>query len=117
MVSAAQRWRSIVEQQRQSGLGVSEFCRQRSIATSSFFAWRKKLTRPGQGPRPGGTRRRGGSGDPSAFAAVKIIAERHAATATAAIELRLRGGRRLLLRSGFDAELLRQAVRVLEDLS
>jgi hypothetical protein len=32
------------------------------------------------------------------------------------VEVRLRGGRRLVVRKGFDPELLRQAVRVLEGL-
>jgi hypothetical protein len=41
--SVAERWWAILDEQRHSGLGISAFCRKRSIATSSFFGWRRKL--------------------------------------------------------------------------
>lgn len=109
-IAAAERWRAIIEQQRQSGLGVSAFCRQRSIPTSSFFCWRRKLSRPAGADGAGFGR--AGSGRAGQFAAVKVIGQ--ARRAGAAIEVRLRGGRRLLLRSGFDPDLLRRAVAALE---
>lgn len=36
-------WRSLVEQQRRSGLGIRAFCRQKAISEPSFYAWRKEL--------------------------------------------------------------------------
>ena len=108
-VSAAQRWRAIVERQRASGLGVLAFCRQNSIPSSSFFGWRRKLS----GPDAGGGGR-GAAAGPATFARVKVIAGPREA---AGIEVRLRGGRRLVLRAGFDAQLLLRAVAALEGLA
>ena len=41
------QWRQILEDQQQSGLTISEYCRQHKISTSGFFTQRKKhgLTR------------------------------------------------------------------------
>jgi hypothetical protein len=103
--SAAERWRAIVDEQRHSGLGISAFCRNRSIATSSFFGWRRKL---GEG--------RAAGAKPAAFAAVKVTDAGADFNQPAGIEICLRGGRRLRVLGGFDPELLRQAVRVLEAL-
>jgi transposase-like protein len=91
---ARQKWREIIQRQQSSGLGVAEFCRRNLIPPSSFFGWRRKL--------------------PHAQAAVFV--EATVAPRPAGIELRLRGGRRLLLRRGFDCELLAEALAVLEAL-
>lgn len=37
------QWRQILEDQQQSGLTISEFCRQQKISVSCFFSQRKKL--------------------------------------------------------------------------
>ncbi len=37
-----QQWQQILEDQQQSGLTISEFCRQHKISTSGFFTQRKK---------------------------------------------------------------------------
>jgi len=105
--SAAERWRAILDEQRHGSLGISAFCRKRSIATSSFFGWRRKL---GDG-RVAGAK-------PAAFAAVKV-ADAVAANCDepAWIEVCLQGGHRLRVLGGFDPELLRQVVRALEGLA
>jgi len=36
------QWRQILEDQQQSGLTISEYCRQHKISTSGFFTQRKK---------------------------------------------------------------------------
>jgi len=36
------QWRQILQDQHQSGLTISEFCRQHKISTSGFFTQRKK---------------------------------------------------------------------------
>ena len=38
-----ERWRTIFATRRSSGLSVAEFCRSRSLNTSSFYRWRKIL--------------------------------------------------------------------------
>ena len=36
-------WRKLVAEQRNSGLSVAKFCRERHLAAGSFYAWRRKL--------------------------------------------------------------------------
>ena len=36
-------WRSMLEQQREGGLNIRAFCRQKGISEPSFHAWRTKL--------------------------------------------------------------------------
>ena len=89
---ARQKWRQIIRRQHSSGLGVAEFCRNQMIPPSSFFGWRRKLT----------------------DAQTTTFVEATLAPRPAGIELRLRGGRRLLLCRGFDRELLAEALAALE---
>ena len=37
-----EQWRQLLEEQQQSGLTISAFCRQHKISTSGFFTQRKK---------------------------------------------------------------------------
>jgi hypothetical protein len=116
------RWRAIIEEHRGSGLGVAAFCRQKSIPTSSFYGWRQKLCGRAQSHTAKSAEQRRGR-----FVPVKVSAAgaggRGFASASLAsgrdepLELCLPGGRRLLLRSGFDPALLRQAVLTLESLT
>ncbi len=36
-------WRLRIDQQRQSGLTVAQFCRQEGVGAGSFYFWRRKL--------------------------------------------------------------------------
>ena len=119
---ARDRWRAIIDEQARSGLGVAAFCRQKAIPTSSFYGWRQKLCGTAPSSVAGSTEQRR-----NAFVPVKVTAAgaRGPELALAApashrdepLELCLPGGRRLLLRSGFDPALLRQAVLALESLT
>lgn len=40
-----QAWRDIFAEQSQSGLSVARFCRERGIAASGFYFWRKEIAR------------------------------------------------------------------------
>ena len=104
---ASARWRKLLEDQRASGLPISAFCRERGIAAASLFAWRRRLT----------------SGE-SMFKAVKIAAMPEPARrcggdygGEGVIELHLTGERRLMLRRGFDRDLLVDVIRALESLT
>jgi hypothetical protein len=98
---ASARWAKLIEQQRQSELSVSAYCRQRGVSAASFFAWRRRL-----------------SGDPGAggFKPVKLVSNGPGACARSdgAIELCLSGGHRLLVRRGFDRQLLVDLVQTME---
>ena len=37
------RWRELVDEQRDSGLSIAEFCRRQDVSQASFYQWRKKL--------------------------------------------------------------------------
>ena len=108
---AAARWRKLIEQQRESGLGVSEYCRERGISAASMFAWRRRL-RPVSSPAVAGAPR---------FKPVQVLSELERPVCNeqpdSAIELRLRDGRHLLVRRGFDRQLLIDLVQALEPLA
>ncbi len=38
-------WRSVFEQHADSGLSIRRFCQENGISQSTFFAWRKKLSK------------------------------------------------------------------------
>ena len=103
---ASARWRRLLEDQRASGLPISAFCRERGIPASSLFAWRRRL-----------------AGGEQMFKPVKIAATpasaRHGGGGggdgdEGAIELHVAQGRCLIVRRGFDRQLLVDVIRALE---
>jgi hypothetical protein len=110
---AATRWRKLIEQQRESGLPVSAYCRERGLSAASMFAWRRRL------------RTASALSGAEIFKPVKIVssAERSAhgqsdsvieLSAASVIELCLPGDRRLMVRRGFDRQLLLDVIDALE---
>src|SRR5438874_3526694 len=93
-----QKWRELVERQRCSGLSVGKFCARHGIAVPSLYAWRRRLAAG------------------AVFVEAKV-AGTWRPQSSGVIEVRLRGGRRVLVRrEGFDCELLAEVVRALESL-
>ncbi|WP_255319135.1 IS66 family insertion sequence element accessory protein TnpA, partial [Vreelandella aquamarina] len=41
-----EQWQTLVDQQRDSGLSASKFCKQENIGYASFCNWRKRLSDP-----------------------------------------------------------------------
>jgi transposase-like protein len=99
---AEAKWRGLVNEQEQSGKTVAEFCRERGIARSKLYFWRQRCE--GAKAATGFVRLR---------VASAVGAER-IATAGSGIEVRLAGGRSLLVEAGFDASHLRALLAVLE---
>jgi transposase-like protein len=101
-----EQWRQIIDGQRGSGLTVAAYCRDRGITDSAFYAWKRRLrsatplAKSNRSPTP-------------AFVEVKPAN----ASAAGAIEICLPGDRRLLVRRGFDRELLIELVRALEGVA
>ncbi len=98
-----EEWRQIIDGQRFSGLTVAAYCRDRGIKDSAFYAWKRRLRSP---------RKRNRSSAP-VFVEVKSAKT----SASEAIEICLRGERRLLVRRGFDRDLLVEVVRALESVA
>ena len=122
-VRGREGWRAIVGEQRASGLGVAAFCRQRSIPTSSFYGWRQKLLGPPRRAKAGVGSVSSGTVD-AAFVPVRLAGCVSSATVPelaergeVSLEVCLRGGRRLLVRRGFERDLLVELIGVLEGVA
>jgi hypothetical protein len=104
--AVADRWRSIIAEQRESGLGVAVFCAQKSIVTGTFYRWYKKFSQPVLHHQ---------RGQVGTFARVQVIPE-VSRPGHGVVEVRVRGGRRLVVRPGFGHELLVELIGLLEGL-
>lgn len=95
---AATRWRKLIRQQQESGLPVSAYCRERGVSAASMFAWRRRLT-----------------GSAGMFKPVKVVSDGRGAgePSDSAIELSLPGGCHLIVRRGFDRQLLLDVIDAL----
>ena len=93
-----QKWRKLVERQRSSGLSVAKFCARHGIAIPSLYAWRRRLAAA------------------PVFVEAEVVGTSGPLPA-GVVEVRLRGGRRLMVRrEGFDRELLAEVVAALEGI-
>jgi hypothetical protein len=96
------KWRGLVSEQGRTGQSVAAFCREGSLCTSQFFAWKKRLRQAATGQ----------------FVEVQVVGTGKAAQVTAAhsraIEIRLCDGRSVFVEPGFDANHLRTLLAVLE---
>ena len=98
-----QEWRPIVVGQRTSGLTVAAYCRDRGITEGYFYTWKRRLRSPAKrnrSPKP---------------AFVEVTPPRMVTAGT--IEICLPDGRCLLVRRGFDRELLVELIRALESIA
>ncbi len=81
---------------------MAEFCRERGIAASKLYSWKQRFV--GAKPALG-------------FVQLKVapmVQAETLATAASAIEVRLAGGRGVVVEAGFDASHLRALLAVLE---
>jgi hypothetical protein len=116
--SAKERcWRRLFRLWRRSGLTGRDFCAKHGLSEPSFYAWRREIGRRDQeaASRPKAKRacvhaKHGGSGP--AFVQMRIDG---AASARAAVEVVVANGRILRVGPGFDADVLRQVLRLLEE--
>ena len=112
-------WRRLVRQWRRSGLTPRAFCVDRRISESSFYGWRREIVR--RDAERGTTPKQVAGGQQSSGAAAPAFVElaigANSALLPAAIEVVVAERRVLRVRPGFDADLLRQLVRLLEEPS
>jgi len=117
-------WRRLLRLWRRSGLTGREFCAEHRVSEPSFYAWRRELARRDQQkattPKrtaasvaaPSVVRQESASSATPAFVKLSVAA---AAAVPPVIEVVVAERRLLRVRPGFDAELLRQLVRLLEE--
>jgi transposase-like protein len=95
--------RQIIDAQRSSGLTVAAYCLERGITQGSFYTWKRRLRSPAK------------SNHSSAPAFVEVKPTN--ISASEEIEICLPGERRLLVRRGFDRDLLIEVVHALEGVA
>ena len=107
-------WRSRLESQRRSGLSVRDYCAKHRLREPSFYAWRRIIADRDQAERVAAT---AAAQHPThqpqpAFLPVTVVAT--STPADAPIDIRLRSGQRLRVRSGCDRQLLADLITLLE---
>ena len=102
---ASRYWRAtdaeqVLEAWRRSGQSVAGFARQQGLSGVRLLRWRARLQ----------------PNTPPVFHPVRVVqrASAVAGRSPAPLELELRGGRRIRVPAGFDAELLEELVRTVE---
>lgn len=100
-----------------SQLSVAAFSRQHGLSTARLLRWKKRLGKRGSGSGPF---RRSSSVRPRTplqFHSVRVVTSSPAPPSSqqeSGVELLLLGDRRIVVRRGFDPELLAELVRVVE---
>jgi hypothetical protein len=121
------KWRKLVSEQGRSGQSVAAFCRERGLCAPQFYAWKKRRREAdaGQGEfrtpltkfmevqlAPAGW---GGAGTgPAGATREPSAAGVSRAAGNARVEILLKNGRSLRVGPGFDAELVRALMAVVE---
>jgi hypothetical protein len=109
-------WRRLFTQFQRSGLTGRAFCARHRLSEPSFYAWRRELARRDRerlAVVTNGQAKSAKSERPSTGAFVQVGVDARM-SAPAAIDLVLAQGRLLRIRPGFDADLLRRLLHVLE---
>ena len=92
------KWRRLVFEQARSGQTVRMFCRERGLCRPYFFVWKKRLQED----------------TPTKFLEVQVSERVPSAASDSSVEVRLKNGRSLMVRPGFDAEHVRALLVVVE---
>jgi hypothetical protein len=113
-------WRRLLRRWKRSGQTGRDFCATHGLSEPSFYAWRREIAQRDQEPRsatppatlPAPSRPSAHAALPT-FVKVTIAAE----VVPAPLEWVLAHGRCVRIATGFDADLLRELLRVLEEPS
>ena len=92
------KWRGLVSEQSRSGQSVKSFCREHGLCRPYFFVWKKRLEED----------------TPTKFLEVQVAGQGPSTPSDSSVEIRLRNGRSLMVRPGFDAEHVRALLVVVE---
>jgi hypothetical protein len=99
-----EHWLELIRRWQRSQITIREFCERHQVSEASFFSWRRVLKQRGllnETPVPG---------DPAPFVKFTVAASE----SVGAVEIVL-GKRVLRVRPDFDADMLLQLVRLLEE--
>ena len=112
-------WRERMRQFDKSGLSIRQFCEQKGLVNHQFSWWRRELKRRAAKSVPGKrkVKTQAASTAQQSKAPVASFVPVHLESpspAQASVEIVLDQPPRIRVAPGFDAELLRQVVRVLE---
>ena len=125
---AWEKWRKLEREQGRSGQTVAAFCRERRLCAPYFYAWKKRLREADAGRgalsapltkfvevqvTPVGWEQAGAAREVGAAGVVRGAGGWRAA-GDARVEVVLKNGRSLRVGPGFDAELVRALVAVVE---
>ncbi len=99
---AESRWRGLVSEQVESGKSVTAFCRERGVPASQMFSWKKRF------------REAGAANFVEVAVRPRLETTPPAAAQGTGIEVRLNGGRSVVVEPGFSASHLRALLSVLE---
>ncbi|MCA9752143.1 MAG: hypothetical protein KC591_08135 [Gemmatimonadetes bacterium] len=100
MTTTRARWISILDDFDRSGLTVARFCERRRLTTKSFYRWRKLLR---------------DSGLIQAAPSSGFVEARLPETSAVPLAIEVRTGQRVVVPRGFDDQVLRRVLAVLED--
>jgi len=107
------RWLELIGRWQQSQFTIREFCERHQVSEASFFPCRRLLRHRGLLDEPANLKAT--KSVPQSPAFVKLTPVEPEPTAASAIEIVLGDRRVLRVRPGFDAELLLELVRLLEE--
>ncbi len=114
-------WRRLLRQWQRSGLTGRDFCSQQGLSEPSFYAWRHEIARRDQEQEKPSQRATRPQAKATAadlpLPTLVRVAVAAADPKSAALEVVVAGGRRVRVAPGFDAQLLRQLLQVLEEPS
>ena len=114
------RWRKVVAEQRRSGQTVRRYCQQNALSESSFWFWKRELTRRshenGPGPKDGRVKRQSSVGNQSRRDRAKnsLIPVTIDSRLAGEVEISLSGGTTVRVAAGCDASTLRTVLAALE---
>jgi len=103
------RWLELIRCWQESRITVHEFCQRHYVSEASFYSWRRVLRERGLFDEP--IRSKTSAEAPAFVKLSTVVVE----TADSPIEVVLNGQRLLRVRPGFDADVLLELVRLLEE--
>ena len=114
-IARQDRWLALIRRWQRSQTTIRAFCEHEQVSEASFFWWRRVLRERGLLDEPADPKTAKTACKPPTF--VKLTPAEPEPTPATAIELVLGDRRVLRVRPGFDAELLLELVRLLEEPS